>query len=244
MHLLLEARGDVRTWMNAKVPAEAKGCWLRLIELLADLGRMSDKELPGQVNLVRKFYAPLLEERYDRAPARLQDLEQLELLAGRFRSRLTMLSDLTLDPPQSTQDLAGDPVLDEDYLVLSTIHSAKGLEWDAVYVIHAADGNIPSDKATGSPEEIDEELRLFYVALTRAKRSLAVCVPLAYRFVARGPRSDQHSYAQRTRFIPKGLTRFFECQATNGSAPEDWGALPTGGSVAESVRQRASSMWS
>ncbi len=89
-----------------------------------------------------------------------------------------MLADITLDPPNSTQDLAGPPVLDEDYLVLSTIHSAKGLEWDAVYVIHAADGNIPSDMATGSAEGIEEERRLFYVALTRAKRHLCVLWPM------------------------------------------------------------------
>ena len=91
-----------------------------------------------------------------------------------------MLMEIALDPPSSTQDLAGPPYLDDDFLVLSTIHSAKGLEWDAVYVIHAADGNIPSDMATGGPEEIEEERRLFYVALTRAKNWLYVCCPLRY----------------------------------------------------------------
>ena len=97
---------------------------------------------------MRKFYAPLLEAKYDHAEPRLRDLEQLELIASRYRSRPRMLLEMTLDPPSSTQDLAGPPQLDDDYLVLSTIHSAKGLEWDAVYVIHAADGNIPSDMAT------------------------------------------------------------------------------------------------
>ena len=97
---------------------------------------------------MRKFYAPLLETKYDHVEPRLRDLEQLELIASRYRSRQRMLLEMTLDPPSSTQDLAGPPILDDDYLVLSTIHSAKGLEWDAVYVIHAADGNIPSDMAT------------------------------------------------------------------------------------------------
>jgi DNA helicase-2/ATP-dependent DNA helicase PcrA len=171
-------------------------------------------------------------------------LDQLELLASRFRSRSTMLSDLTLDPPNSTQDLAGNPVLDEDYLVLSTIHSAKGLEWDAVYVIHAVDGNIPADKATGTKEQLDEELRLFYVALTRAKRSLTVCVPLAYHLAARGPWTDRHSYAQRTRFIPKELTRLFDCRATRGPVQDPEASELCEPSVAEGVRRRLSSMWS
>ena len=105
-----------------------------------------------------------------------------------------------LDPPSYTQDLAGPPVLDEDYVILSTMHSAKGLEFDCVYVIHAADGNIPSDMATGSPEEIEEERRLFYVACTRAKNHLYVSHPLRYYTQPWG-KSDTHGYAQRTRFL-------------------------------------------
>lgn len=242
MHRLFQAGGDVEAWRRTNVPADTVGYWVKFVDLLSDLRKMSDRELPGQVNLARNFYAPLVEEQYDRAPARIHDLEQLELLASRFSSRSTMLSDLTLDPPSSTQDLAGDPQLDEDYLILSTIHSAKGLEWDAVYVIHAVDGNIPADKATGSKEQIDEELRLFYVALTRAKRQLTVCVPLAYHHVARGPWSDRHSYAQRTRFIPKELIRFFDCQGTSPSSAQPMELCD--GSVAERVRRRAASMWS
>ena len=244
MHTLLEAGGELAVWLHARVPADASEHWRKLVSVLSDLTKMSDQELPAQVNLARGFYAPLCEERYDRAAARLADLEQLELLASRFRSRSTMLSDLTLDPPNSTQDLAGDPVLDEDYLVLSTIHSAKGLEWDAVYVIHAVDGNIPSDKATGSKEQLDEELRLFYVALTRAKRLLTVCVPLAYYHAARGPWTDRHSYAQRTRFIHKDLTPLFDCQATRGQAESSMAQENHAPSVASGVRQRLTSMWS
>ena len=106
-----------------------------------------------------------------------------------------MLTELTLDPPNSTSDLAGPPHLDDDYLILSTIHSAKGLEWDAVYVIHASDGNIPSDMATKNPVQIEEERRLFYVALTRAKNQLYVCIPMRYHFP--GPMS-QYGFGQRT----------------------------------------------
>ena len=104
--------------------------------------------------------------------------------------------------PVGRGDRAGDPLLDEDYLVLSTIHSAKGLEWDAVYVIHAADGNIPSDMATGDAEQIDEERRLFYVALTRAKDHLYVCYPLRYYHVARGPRGGEYG-PQTARLSPR-----------------------------------------
>jgi DNA helicase-2/ATP-dependent DNA helicase PcrA len=121
-----------------------------------------------------------------------------------------MLTQMTLDPPESTEDFAGPPLLDEDYLILSTIHSSKGLEWDTVYVIHAADGNIPSDMATGSAAEIEEELRLFYVALTRARDQLHVCHPLRYYHASRHAFSDKHGYAQRTRFIPPKLTNYFE----------------------------------
>jgi len=243
MQFLFDAGGRFEAWSKATVPADATGYWPKLVSLLCELTRMSDRELPSQIHLVHGFYAPLLEMHYDRAPARLQDLEQLEMLAGRFRSRSTMLSDLTLDPPSSTQDLAGDPQLDEDNLVLSTMHSAKGLEWDAVYVIHAADGNIPADKSTGSKEQLDEELRLFYVALTRAKQSLTVCVPLAYYHAARGPWTDRHSYAQRTRFLPTALTDFFDCKAT-GVRYEPTVAVETDATVATGVRQRLSSMWS
>ena len=133
----------------------------------------------------------------------------MKIVAGRFEDRATFLADLTLDPPSSTQDLAADPLLDEDYLILSTIHSAKGLEWDAVYVLHAADGNLPSDMATGSEAEIEEERRLFYVALTRAKNRLFVCYPQRYYFANRR-RGDEYGLAQRTRFLPESVLERFQ----------------------------------
>ena len=156
--------------------------------------------MSDQLHRVRRFYAPLLERKYDNSRERLVDLEQLEVIATRFKDRQQFLSEMTLDPPASTQELAGDPLLDDDFLILSTIHSAKGLEWDAVSVIHAADGNIPSDLATGDTAQIEEERRLFYVACTRAKDHLTVTVPLRYYFHGRW-QSDQHSYAQPSRFL-------------------------------------------
>ena len=131
--------------------AGARSVWPGVVELLRALAAAEPGEVPAQVHAVRSVYAPLLERRYDNVAARLRDLEQLEGLAARSRDRAQFLAELVLDPPSYTQDLAGPPLLDEDYLVLSTMHSAKGLEFDVVYVIHAADGNIPSDMATGRP---------------------------------------------------------------------------------------------
>jgi DNA helicase-2/ATP-dependent DNA helicase PcrA len=172
------------------------------------IGGREAPDLAAQIKQIRLFYAPLLERLYDNARARLMDLEQLEWLAARFPDRARFLSEIALDPPSYTEDLAGPPLLDEDFLILSTIHSAKGLEWDAVYVIHATDGNIPSDMATGRLEEIEEERRLFYVALTRAKDWLYVCYPLRYYAVSRGF-SDIHGYAQLTRFLSASIRPLF-----------------------------------
>ena len=122
-------------------------------------------------------YRDLLKKLYENAEARLKDLENLQQIATRYETRRKFLVDLQLDPPASTSDIAGPPGKDEDWLVLSTIHSAKGCEWDVVYLIHAADGFLPSDMSTGSPEEIEEELRLTYVAMTRAKDHLYVSWP-------------------------------------------------------------------
>jgi DNA helicase-2/ATP-dependent DNA helicase PcrA len=109
-----------------------------------------------------------------------------------------------LDPPLSSADYAGRPALDEDYLVLSTIHSAKGLEWEDVHVIHASDGNIPADMALSTSEGLEEERRLFYVALTRPRRSLSVYVPLRYYHRPRG-RDDAHGYGKPSRFLTERL---------------------------------------
>ena len=129
--------------------------------------------------------------------------------AARSRWLTAFLTDVTLDPPDATSGEAAAPLLDEDYLVLSTIHSAKGLEWDVVHVIHAADGMIPSDMATGDDDEIEEERRLLYVAMTRARDALIVSFPQRYYRRPRGL-EDPHSYAQLTRFLPEEVRAHFE----------------------------------
>ena len=174
-----------------------------------------------QVERARKFFEPLFVRAYDAPAARLKDIEQLEQIAAGYSSRARFLADLTLDPPSSTQDLAGPPLLDDDYLVLTTIHSAKGCEWDAVHVIHAADGMIPSDMSLGDDDGLDEELRLFYVALTRAKRDLYVYFPLRYYFRPNGF-DDRHGYGQLTRFITPDVKSLFESVRTAGSEVSSW----------------------
>lgn len=238
MDVLHHADGDFDAWSDVKPPAAAGEQWKALCQLLRRLRKVPEPDVPAQVQAARTFYAPILEERYDNSQPRIRDLEQLEQLAHRFRNRAGMLAEITLDPPVTASDLAGEPLLDEDYLILSTIHSAKGLEWDSVYVIHAADGNIPSDMATGSPEQIEEELRLFYVALTRAKDWLYVCFPQRCFHYNRGPKADQHGFVQLTRFISESVQREFLC--VTADATEE-GQLPR---RPASARSRLKAMWS
>jgi DNA helicase-2/ATP-dependent DNA helicase PcrA len=196
-------------------PLAAEGVRDQLVSLGRALAECSGQDLPtaAQIERLRRFLAPVFERIYASPRERLRDLEQLEHLASRSPSRGRFITDLTLDPPTSTGDLAGPPLLDEDYLILSTIHSAKGLEWDVVHVIHAADGMIPSDMATGSAEEIEEERRLLYVAMTRARDVLHVSFPLRYYRRPRGL-EDGHTYAQVSRFLtPEVRSRFDESVA-------------------------------
>lgn len=245
VELLLDRNGDLAAWSDFKPPSATATHWPLFIALLRILsGRQTQPlKLAVEIHHVRTFYAPLLEQKYDDAFVRARDLEQIEQMAARFESRAQFLSDLTLDPPSSTQDFAGDPLLDEDYLTLSTIHSAKGLEWESVFVLHAADGNIPSDMATQSADEIEEERRLFYVALTRAKSHLHVLHPQRYYF--HGPsKSDHHSYSQRTRFIPDQILETFEQFTVPQPKRDIHGRSTVTDITTADVRKRIGKMWS
>ena len=238
---LAGSNGDFEAWVTADVPQAARTVWPEFVSLLRGLAGAGPGDVPAQVHAIHTIYGPLLEQRYDNVDARLRDLEQIEAIASRAQDRSRFLTELVLDPPSYTQDFAGPPVLDEDYLILSTMHSAKGLEFDTVYVIHAADGNIPSDMATGTPEEIDEERRLFYVACTRAKNHLYVAHPLRYYTQSYG-RSDTHGYAQRTRFLaPSVMPHFVEVQAVPGSISDDDAPLPR--TTSSSIRAGMRSLW-
>lgn len=236
----LEEQGDFSAWMAHKVPQATAELWPDFVALLHHLHSTSEP-VATQLERVRIFYQPLLEFTYDNPVPRARDLAQIVQVGTQYPDRRTFLAELALDPPNSTQDLAGPARHDDDYLVLSTIHSAKGLEWDVVYVIHAADGDIPSDMATNSPEEIEEERRLFYVALTRAKCWLYVCYPLRYYTTSVGRRS---TLAQRSRFLSSTAVKGFE-QVTAGPAwpgagPPPADNLQTG---RRSVRQQTRRYW-
>jgi DNA helicase II / ATP-dependent DNA helicase PcrA len=248
---LADQRFDLRAWSQFKPPPAASQQWQAFSDLLLALNGLAPSSilhppsssslpsLPDQVAAVRAFYQPILEKRYDQSHVRARDLEQLQQISGNFPSRRDLLADLTLDPPSNTQDLAGPPLFEEDYLILSTIHSAKGCEWDAVYVLHAADGNIPSDMSTGSDEEIEEERRLFYVALTRAKDFLEVCFPLKY-YHKKHRTGDRHSFAQLTRFLPESICEHFERLSLQPKVQVDVAARVAAGT---DLRKRIASMW-
>jgi len=180
----------------------------------------ADLHPAAQVERIRKFYDPLLQKSYENPTVRARDLENLETIAAGYTSRTRFLTDLQLDPPNSTGDLAGPPSKDEDWLVLSTIHSAKGCEWDVVYLIHAADGWLPSDMATGRKEEIEEELRLTYVAMTRPRDFLYITWPLRY-YHKRYALGDRHSYAQLCRFFTEDVRNTFDTVSLGQSSEDD-----------------------
>jgi DNA helicase-2/ATP-dependent DNA helicase PcrA len=180
--------------------------------LLATIAQTKGLPWPEEIGAWRRWYQPHLSRLHDDNPIRVQDLEQLERLAQATPSRQRFLTELTLDPPEATSDEAGAPLRDDDYLILSTIHSAKGQEWKAVYLLNAVDGCIPSDLSTGSTDEIEEERRLLYVAMTRARDRLEVIVPQRFYVSQQSQKGDRHLLASRTRFIPDAITAHFERQ--------------------------------
>ena len=184
-------------------PTAASACWPDLCALLESLSGAAIDESGWQAQLTaaRRWYQPHLERLYDGLDTREADLEQLEQISGRYPTRERFLTELTLDPPGAAGDQAGDPLLDEDYLVLSTVHSAKGQEWESVFILNVSDGSFPSEFATGKPDMIDEERRLLYVAMTRAKRSLSLVAPLRYYVTQQRRDGDHHVYGARSRFM-------------------------------------------
>ncbi len=199
------------TWSvlrSYQMPAACANDWNAFTALLCELNAAAD--WIGQVERLKLWYQPHLERLYDAAHIRSGDIEQLERIAGQFGSRERFLTEMTLDPPQASGDLAGAPLQDEDYLILSTVHSAKGQEWDSVYVLNVADGNFPNEHSTGKPELIEEERRLLYVAMTRAKQALHLVAPLKYYITQQSRMGDAHVYGARSRFMTDALLSKFE----------------------------------
>ena len=222
-------------------PHQSREDWPRFAELFTGL-RGPGLTWPADVELATHWYLPHLDRLYDNAPVRKGDIEQLQQMAKGYPSRERFLTELTLDPPEATSDRAGPPLLDDDYLILSTIHSAKGQEWTSVHVLNAVDGCIPSDMSTGSGAEIEEERRLLYVALTRAKSYLQVIVPQRFYVTQQRGVGDRHLYAGRTRFIDDATAQHFEVIGW----PEVEGqgvSTPKAAQPVMQVRQRARAAW-
>ncbi len=185
-------------------PSAAAEDWPALCELMCTLANSQNGEnslWQSQLSAVRKWYEPHMQRLYESAEQRASDLDQLELISAKYPSRERFVTELTLDPPSATGDNAGNALVDEDYLILSTVHSAKGQEWDSVYVLNVTDGNFPNEFATGDAEQTEEERRLMYVAMTRAKSSLHLSAPLRFDVTQQHRHGDKHVYGSRSRFI-------------------------------------------
>jgi DNA helicase-2/ATP-dependent DNA helicase PcrA len=210
---VLDAMADQADPLSAlwriSAPPRSGEHWNALVEVLQQLYKRG-AGWPAEMDYARRWYEPHLERMHEDAAMRQADLLQLEQIAAGYPSREQFLTELTLDPPDATSDQAGVPSRDEDYLVLSTIHSAKGQEWKSVFVLNVVDGCIPSDLGAGTTAEIEEERRLLYVAMTRARDSLHLVVPQRFFTHGQAAQGDRHVYASRTRFLPAALLQHFE----------------------------------
>ena len=237
---LAQTPDGIETLRDAPAPPRAGEDWSSFVEAIEHL-RSGRSGWPAEIERARLWYEPHLERIHEDATTRQADLLQLEQIAGGYPSRERFLTELTLDPPDATSDQAGVPHLDEDYLILSTIHSAKGQEWKSVFVLNVVDGCMPIDLGAGSKDELEEERRLLYVAMTRAKDDLHLMVP--QRFFTHGQSStgDRHVYAARTRFIPNNLLKHFERRAWPLATPAGERSASTGPKI--DVRAKMRGMW-
>lgn len=206
---MAESDAPLSVLLATPPPPRGSEGWPALLDMVADIGART-AGWPAELQRARLWYEPLMDAVYDDAMVRKDDLYQLEQIASGYQSRERFLTELTLDPPDATSDQSGVPLLDEDYLILSTIHSAKGQEWKNVHVLNVVDGAIPSDLGTGSTHELEEERRLLYVAMTRAKDELHLMVPQRFYVHQQAQYGDKHVYAQRTRFVTRAMLPLFE----------------------------------
>jgi DNA helicase-2/ATP-dependent DNA helicase PcrA len=195
--------------VDTPAPPRVGDDWRIFVDMVGHL-KSGRAVWPAEIEYCRRWYEPHLDRIHEDSTTRRADLVQLEQIARGYPSRERFLTELTLDPPDATSDEAGAPHLDEDFLILSTIHSAKGREWKSVFLLNAVDGCIPSDLATGTSAEIEEERRLLYVAMTRAKDDLHLLVPQRFYTHGQSARGDRHVYASRTRFIPDDILSLFD----------------------------------
>jgi DNA helicase-2/ATP-dependent DNA helicase PcrA len=223
-------------------PPRAGEDWNTFVATVTDLHK-NRAGWPGELDCVRRWYEPHLERIHEDFSTRRADLMQLELIAAGYPSRERFLTELTLDPPSATSDEAGIPHLDEDYLILSTIHSAKGQEWKSVFVLNVVDGCMPSDLGTGTSAEIEEERRLLYVAMTRAKDDLHIVVPQRFFTHGQNAQGDRHVYVSRSRFIPDGMLASFEKTVWPVATSEVAATRMTAQGVRIDIGARMRGMW-
>ena len=219
------------------VPVGSRAAWAATVDLMTALVHAP---WPGQLEQVLRWYQPHLERRYDHAFPREGSLEQLLQLSNDYATRRAFLTELTLDPPSGSGDLSGAPHIDEDFLVLSTVHSAKGQEWDTVYVQHFSDGSFPNEFAAGDDKKLEEERRLAYVALTRAKNKLVLVNPFKYFVVQQAKFGDRHVYGTKSRFLTAPVLATLD--------QGHWSSHPAGGAgwrqdLRVDLKQRARAMW-
>src|ERR1700726_1455309 len=206
---MMGAVDPIGALLDAPSPPRASDDWQAFVEMISKV-RGGRSGWPAELERARRWYEPHLERLHEDAVTRRADLIQLEQIASGYPSRERFLTELTLDPPDATSDQSGVPLLDEYYLILSTIPSAKGQEWKSVYLLNVVDGCLPSDLGAGTSAEIEEERRLLYVAMTRAKDDLHLVVPQRFFTGGQHAQGDRHVYASRTRFIPDRLLGLFE----------------------------------
>jgi DNA helicase-2/ATP-dependent DNA helicase PcrA len=209
MESMQERSWDPDAFTHLVAPPRARDAHRSLATLLRQLrgtvnreGEGAGAKVASDLVAVRAIYDDILRAKYDRPEARLADLDQLRTISAGYPSRTAFLAALALDPPSNTQDLAGGSESEDDALILSTVHSAKGKEWKAVFVIWAVDGWFPASRAVDDPDELEEERRLMYVALTRAKDELMVVYPMQ-TYGSR--RSAEYSFDQLSRFLDRGV---------------------------------------
>ena len=237
------AGGSLAAVETFSPPARSAQDWPAFVALVRTLAARQ-AGWPTELEQVRLWYEPHLERIHEDARLRMPDLLQLEQSAAGYPSRERFLTELTLDPPDATSDEADVPLKDEDYLILSTIHSAKGQEWKSVFLLNTAAGCIPSDLATGTTAEIEEERRLLYVAMTRARDQLHLVVPQRFYVHGQSAKGDRHVYASRTRFIPAGLLNQFEvCTWPTATRSASGGPRPQP-AVQVDIAARMRTMWS
>jgi DNA helicase II / ATP-dependent DNA helicase PcrA len=225
----------------APVPRRVAADWAGFAGLFRGL-RHGGAGWPAELGAVRAWYDPQLERLHEDAAVRRADLAQVEAIAAGFATRERFLTEITLDPPGAASDEAGVPHRDEDYLILSTIHSAKGQEWSRVFVLNCVDGCIPSDLGTGTSAEIEEERRLLYVAMTRARDALSLVLPQRFHVHGQHRLGDRHVTASRSRFVPDAILDRFERRIWP-EAPRREASAPKAAVAGVDLAARMRGMW-